>query len=63
MDTICDNTEINWADYTPAKLKTPISSVLSNTISSQNRSRFDPTTNMHDDEISSDSNLESKTLK
>lgn len=52
MDNISDNiTEINWSDYTPAKLRTPISPVLSSTIIPQNHSSIDRTTNMYEDQI------------
>ncbi|KAF0752762.1 Myb DNA-bind 5 domain-containing protein [Aphis craccivora] len=42
-------TEINWSDYTPAKLRTLISSILSSTIISQNHSCIDHTTNLYED--------------
>lgn len=51
MDNISDNiTEINWSDYTPAKLRTTISSILSSTIIPQNHSCIDHTTNLYEDE-------------
>lgn len=50
--------EIDWADYTPAKLKTPISKQLSHSlITPQNRSGIVYGTSMYDNE-SSDNDLE-----
>ncbi|KAL5246295.1 hypothetical protein ACI65C_013703 [Semiaphis heraclei] len=51
-------TEIDWANYTPAKLKTPISKQLSHSlITPQNRSSVVCATSMYDNE-SSDNDLE-----
>ncbi|KAL5237080.1 hypothetical protein ACI65C_004490 [Semiaphis heraclei] len=57
-------TEIDWANYTPAKLKTTISKQLSHSlITPQNRSSVVCATSMYDNESSDNDLEESKTIK